>query len=214
MGIIDKFIKRGAGEVDDDLEFEDEPEDPVDSPTNEPGSGPKLLGWIRNRRNQDEVDDEELGEDPDEESDEDPDEEPDESPDENPEADDGEGSGESEDAPPVQVVRLEGTPDVHPVGSPGGTSTPMSPQPVGDAGAEGVDPANITEPQTEPQGEANDEENDAAGGLGLSLKGIFEEEHEVDESLKDLADSMDDVTARELADDLKSLLEGLEARMG
>ena len=206
MGLIDKFIKRGASEVDDDLEFEDEPEDPVDSPIGERESGPKLLGWIRNRRNKDEVDDEELGEDPDEESDEDPD--------ENPEADDGEGSGESEDAPPVQVVRLEGTPDVHPVGSPGETSTPMSPQPVGDAGAEEDDPPNIIEPQTEPQEEANDKGDDGVGGLGLSLKGIFEEELEVDESLKDLSDSMDEVTARELADDLKSLLQGLEARMG
>ena len=206
MGIFNKLIKRGAGEADDDLEFEDEPEDRVDSPTDEPGSGLKMLGWIRNRRNKDEVDDEDLWEDPDKE--------PDESPDEDLEEDDGEGFGESEDEPPVQVVRLEGTPDVHPVGSPGETSTPMSPQPVGDAGAEEVDPPNIIEPQTEPQEEANDEGDDGVGGLGLSLKGIFEEELEVDESLKDLADSMDDVAARDLADDLKSLLEGLEARMG
>ena len=206
MGIINKFIKRGASEVDDDLEFEDEPENPVDSPTDEPGSGPKLLGWIRNRRNKDEVDDEDSWEDSDEE--------PGEEPDENPDDDDGEASGEREDEPPVQVVRLEGIPDVHPVGDSGETSMSMPPQPDGAAGADAVDPANIIEPQTEPQEEPNDEENDAVGGLGLSLKDIFEEELEVNESLKDLADSMDDVTARELADDLKTLLEGLEARMG
>lgn len=224
MGIFNKLIKRGAGEVDDDLELEDEPEDPVDSPKDEGGSGPKMLGWIRNRRKKEEEDDEELWENPDEE--------PDESPDENPEEDDGGASGESEDAAPVQVVRLEGVPDVHPVGNTAETSMPMLPQPGGAAGttpasqsqspstpeasaeAGAVDPVNIIEPQTEPQEEANDQEKDAMGGLGLSLKGIFEEEQEVDESLRDLADSMDDVTARELADDLKSLLEGLESRMG
>ena len=44
--------------------------------------------------------------------------------------------------------------------------------------------------------------------------GIFEEEIEVDETLKDLAESMEDVPVRELADELKTFYEELEARMG
>ena len=140
MGIINKLIKRGANEVDDDLELEEELEDPEESPTGESSSGPKLLGWIRKRRNKEGVDDEELWEDPDAE--------PDESLDEDPEGEDEEDSGESEDAPPIQVVRLEGIPDVHPVGNSAETSTSMAPQPGGAAGTTPVSrPPNSSAPE-------------------------------------------------------------------
>ena len=53
----------------------------------------------------------------------------------------------------------------------------------------------------------------AAGGSGLSLKDIFEEEVEVDEVLKDLAESTEEVGAQELANDLKDFFDELEASM-
>ncbi len=49
--------------------------------------------------------------------------------------------------------------------------------------------------------------------MGLSLKDIFEEEVEVDEALRDLAESMEDVPAQEIADDLRAFFEELEASM-
>lgn len=63
---------------------------------------------------------------------------------------------------------------------------------------------------------ANDKDKaggDAAEGSGLSLKDIFEEEVEVDEVLKDLAESTEDVVAQELADDLKEFFDELESSM-
>ena len=50
-------------------------------------------------------------------------------------------------------------------------------------------------------------------GAGLSLRDIFEEEVEVDEALRDLAESMEDVPAQEIADDLRAFFEELEASM-
>ena len=47
--------------------------------------------------------------------------------------------------------------------------------------------------------------------MGFDLAGIFEEAVEVDERLKDLADSQDDVPAEVLANELREFLAELEA---
>jgi hypothetical protein len=49
-----------------------------------------------------------------------------------------------------------------------------------------------------------------SAGVDLSLKEIFEEEIEVDQRLKDLADSQEDVSAVELSAQLRHLMEDLE----
>jgi hypothetical protein len=49
-----------------------------------------------------------------------------------------------------------------------------------------------------------------AGGTGLDLMGIFEHAEEVDEAFKDLADSVEDVAADDLANDLRELLAHLQ----
>ena len=49
-----------------------------------------------------------------------------------------------------------------------------------------------------------------AGGIGLDLKDIFEDDQEVDEVLKDLADSMENVSAADLARDLRELMDYLK----
>ena len=48
------------------------------------------------------------------------------------------------------------------------------------------------------------------GGLSLDLKEIFEVKEEVDEAFKDLADSMENVAAADLAKDLRDFLAELE----
>ena len=45
------------------------------------------------------------------------------------------------------------------------------------------------------------------------MKDIFEEEVEIDEALRDLPESMEDIPAREIADDLRAFFEELEASM-
>ena len=50
----------------------------------------------------------------------------------------------------------------------------------------------------------------AAGAGALDFEALFEEEFVVNPTLKDLAESMDDVSATELATDLKTFLEGLQ----
>ena len=50
----------------------------------------------------------------------------------------------------------------------------------------------------------------AAGAGVLDLEALFEEEFVVNPTLKDLAESMDDVSATELAADLKMFLEDIQ----
>ncbi len=50
----------------------------------------------------------------------------------------------------------------------------------------------------------------AAGAGVLDLEALFEEEFVVNPTLKDLAESMDDVSATELAEELKTFLDGLQ----
>ena len=129
----------------------------------------------------------------------------------------------------VQVVRLEGVPDVHPVGEPGGDMAPSGEQ-AGN-GSVGSVPGPSTEQgsvfpatETSTQASANEssqdpvsapvEEDDgddgASGGVELSLKDIFEETAKVDEHLKDLADSQDDIRVEDLAGELREFLSELE----
>ena len=53
-------------------------------------------------------------------------------------------------------------------------------------------------------------EDGAGSGLDVSLMDIFEKETGVDENLKDLADSQDDVIAADLATKLRDFLEALQ----
>ncbi|MCH7737497.1 MAG: hypothetical protein IH872_08875 [Chloroflexi bacterium] len=63
-----------------------------------------------------------------------------------------------------------------------------------------------------PSGDAEEEpgRGGALAGLGLDLESLFEEEFVFDPTLKDLAESLDDVSAVELAADLRSFLDELQ----
>ncbi|MCI0845603.1 MAG: hypothetical protein J4N33_00655 [Chloroflexi bacterium] len=237
MGLLGKIIKRQSAEDAEDLDFEEELVDSLDMPDEESGSSTGILGKVLKWRGKGDSED----------ADEDEDEEPDEieDTDEREDADEtdsdeypsnADAAGTAEEDPPVQVVRLEGIPDVHPVGD---SNTNMTPGPGpgaaagagGSAGASaGQDPAadssledgnNAAE---SPIAEVDDAEGDDTkegdskqGGasvpdLGISLEDIFGEEEEVDEALRDLADFVEDVAAKDLASDLQEFLEELEAR--
>ena len=233
MGLIGKLTKRAATNVDDedddDLDLEDEAEF-VDSEPEAGGLKAGLLGRLRGlrnfRRSNDDSDDD--GDDDDDWDAKDALVEEDDVSDT--------GSGEmaggkagaepegEENLPDVQVVRLEGVPEVRVVGDSSGGAAPSGPQPGnapsagGGNGAPGgaASPAQGVANAGQPAQDQNESKNGAAasdGGAALSLKDIFEEEVEVDETLKDLAESMEDVTAQELSDDLRAFFEELEASM-
>ena len=128
MGFMGRMIKRGAtddDDDDDDLDLEDEVE-PVDSESDADASKGGLLGRLRGLRkgkasNDDDDDDEDW--DPENLREE-----------KNNVSDDGSGHKPDadlaeEDPPNVQVVRLDGVPDVRVVGDSSGGSTPSGPQP-------------------------------------------------------------------------------------
>ena len=131
---------------------------------------------------------------------------------------------EEENLPDVQVVRLEGVPDVRVVNDSSGGSAPAGPQPGnapsagggtgasagGSAPAQGG--ANAGQP-AQNQNETKSEPTGSNEGTGLSLKDIFEEEVEIDDALRDLPESMEDIPAQEIADDLRAFFEELEASM-
>ena len=139
-----------------------------------------------------------------------------------------------EEGSPVQVVRLEGIPDVHPVGDSNPSMTPGQEQPglapgsaastvpgTGQPGP-GAQPAENSSPAeasthvdqaTATEGDTTEDNSNTDGGdLALSLQDIFGEVEEVDESLRDLADFVEDTLAQDLADELRELLAELEAR--
>ena len=131
-------------------------------------------------------------------------------------------SGPDEDSP-AQLARLKGVSDVRPVGNsnegltpPGesGESTPNSDPggspsvPPGAGGPKQADPEDVPEPAGATGGDNN--KGGKAGDLEISLKDIFEQEAEVDEGLKDLADSQEDVPAQDLAEGLREFLAELE----
>ena len=222
MGLLGKIIKRQSAEDSEDLDFDDEMVDSLDMPGEGDGSRGGILGKVLNRRRKGEPEDTDEAEETDQ--------------DEDPGI--AEGPAVPEEDSPVQVVRLEGIPDVHPVGNSNSSMTPgqeqtgpapgsaasavpgagqpgPSPGPgaqpaASSSPAEGntpVDLATATEDDT-----TEDSSNTDGGDLALSLQDIFGEEQEVDESLRDLADFMEDTLAQDLADELREFLEELEAR--
>ena len=232
MGLIGKLTKRLAT-TDDDEDDDLEPDDEVESVDAEPDTGSLkagLMGRLRGLRNfrksnngsddDDDIDDDwdpkDLSEDVDEAQD-----------DRSGQVAGGDAAAEpaeEENLPDVQVVRLEGVPDVRVVNDSSGGSAPAGPQPGnapsagGGNGASGGEsaPAQGAANVGQPAQNQNESKNGAAGGnegAVLSLKDIFEEEVEVDETLKDLAESMEDITAQELSDDLRAFFEELEASM-
>ena len=230
MGLIGKLTKRGVTNVDDEDDDDLAPDDGLESVDSEPDAGglkPGLLGRIRGlsnfRKSNDDSDDDDDDMDP-----------KDLVVEENEVSDAGSGQGAGEDAdaepaaeenlPDVQAVRLEGVPDVRVVGDSSGAAAPSGPQPgnapsaVGGNGASGGESApdqgeaNAGQP-AQNQNDTKSEPTGSNEGVGLSLKDIFEEEEEIDEALRDLAESMEDVPAQEIADDLRAFLEELEASM-
>lgn len=223
MGLIGKLTKRLAT-TDDDENDELEPDDEVESVAAEPDTGglkAGLLGRLRglsNRKGSNDDDDwdpKDLAEDVDEAQDDRP----------------GQVAGgdaaaepaEEENLPDVQVVRLEGVPDVRVVNGSSGGSAPAGPQPGnapsdGGNGASGggAAPAQGAANAGQPAENKNETKSEPTGsneGVGLMLKDIFEEEVEVNEALRDLAESMEDIPAQEIADDLRAFFEELEASM-
>ena len=241
MGLLGRITKRQSAEDSEDLDFDDEMVDSLDMPGEEGGSRGGILGKVLKRRRKGESEDAEDAEETDQ--DEDP------------------GDAASPAAPeedsPVQAVRLEGIPDVRPVGdsnadmmaaqeqtgpapgsaepagsgtgqpspapgaqpaansSPAEGNTPIEPAPgaqpaANSSPAEGNTPV---EPAPATEGDTTESSSDPDGeDLALSLKDIFTEQEEVDESLRDLADFVEDTLAQDLADELREFLEELEAR--
>ena len=212
MGLLGKKTKRQRTEDPEDLDFDDEMVDSLDMPDEEDGPSGGMLSKVLKWRRKGESDEADQDEDP----------------------------GNAEDPPaleedsPVQVVRLEGIPDVHPVGNsnsslmPGQKQTGAGPGSTGSSGAqpaansspaEGNTPVDLdraaeddtTEDDTTEGDTTEDGSNTDGEKMALSLQDIFAEE-EVNESLRDLADFVEDTLAKDLADELRAFLEELEAR--
>jgi len=232
MGLLGKIIKRQSAEDSEDLDFDDEMVDSLDMPDEEGGSHLGILGKILNRRRKDDPEDadeaEDAGQDEADRDEADRDEDP--------------GIAEGPPAPeedsPVQVVRLEGIPDVHPVGDPNSSMISGQEQTGAGQGSEasagpetgradpgpgpGTQPAANSPPaegntpgelDTATEADTTEDSSNTGGGdLALSLQDIFGEEQEVDESLRDLADFVEETLAQDLADELREFLEELEAR--
>jgi len=228
LGLIGKLTKRLAT-TDDDEDDDLEPDDEVESVDAEPDTGglkAGLLGrlrGLRHRKGSNDDDDEDDDWDPKDLS---------EDVDGAQEDRSGQVAGgdaaaepaEEENLPDVQVVRLEGVPDVRVVNGSSGGSAPAGPQPGnapsagGGNGASGGEsaPAQGAANAGQPAENKNETKSEPSGsneGAVLSLKDIFEEEVEVNEALKDLAESMEDIPAQEIADDLRAFFEELEASM-
>ena len=215
MGLIGKFIKRGSNDNDEDDDDDLDPQDADDSEDAESDNG-GLKSWLmvrfrglRSRKGSDDDDDDKgrKGK--------------------SKKKNTGSGKGnkksaeepeDEEDLPDVQVVRLEGVPDVRVVGDSSGAASPQSGNApaAGAQGAAGGGEASAAQGAAD-SGKASEKQDgskeEAKEGSGLSLKDIFEEEEEIDEVLRDLAGSMENVSARELADDLKEFFDELEAIM-
>ena len=199
-------IKRGRGdEDDDDLDLEDEPGSEDAGEAEDPSGGGvfrKLFGRLKEGSGDSE--DMDVNED--------------------------ESSGSEEDRP-VQRVKLEGVADVRPVGPSAGAMTPTGDPAGSEAATEAVAPSTgqsvgsgpeataapavtQTSPGDSTQEVESAPEKDGAGGgsgsLDFSLSDIFEETATVDEKLKDLADSQEDIRAEDLAGELRELLSELE----
>ena len=134
-----------------------------------------------------------------------------------------EDASEDEEESTVQRMKLEGVADVRPVGDSAGSLAP-----VGNAGGgKGTKGASKSDkPASSPaadSGEATQKgssENESAEegkidggesvGVDISLMDVFEEEAHVDERLRYLAESEEDVAVQELASELREFLASLE----
>lgn len=207
MGLLGKLTKRGAQDDDDDDDDDgQDPQDEGESEDSESDSGGAksgLMSRMRGLRKRKGSDDGGGNRDPKEVLDA---KKKASGGDAGQEDDAEDGAADGEDLPDVQVVRLEGVQDVRVVGDPaaGGGQ---------DAANGGSSPAPAAASAGEAANDKDKAGGDAAEGSGLSLKDIFEEEVEVDEVLKDLAESTEDVVAQELADDLKEFFDELESSM-
>ena len=213
MGFLGKLTRRGAAEEEEETELEDPGTGQADALGNGGRRGLGLLSKAFKKRGKVQDDDEE---------------------------DTSGGSDEVQDErgeSPALLVRLDGVPDVHPVGaaaaamppaqaqvgggsatrpgsSVGGRSGEPAPGPASPPGpasqgeAASIDPAGHTEAAAVDEAKAGPDKDPA--GLDLSLKDIFEEGIEVDQRLKDLADSQEDVSAIELSTELRRFMEELE----
>jgi len=220
MGLLGKIIKRQSAEDAEDLDFDDETVDSLDMPGEESGSRVAILGKVLKWRPKRQSEEAEEGEDVDQ--------------DEYP--DNAEDSAGPEEDSPVQVVRLEGVPDVHPVGDSNSGLTPghdqtgpargLAASPVpgtgqpGPSSGPGAQPAENSSPAeantpvdlaTATEGDTT-EGNSNPGGedLDLSLLEIFGEQEEVDQTLQDLASSVEETSAADLANELQDFLKQLE----
>lgn len=125
MGLLGKIIKRRGAEDAEDLDFEDEAVDSLDMPDEEGGSSAGIMGRVLTWRGKG------SSKDTDEDEDRDEDEDADETDsDEYPSNSDA--ADTPDEDPPVQVVRLEGIPDVHPVGDSNTNMAPGQPRVPGD----------------------------------------------------------------------------------
>lgn len=150
------------------------------------------FGGKRNKNGDGGDEDEDVDEDVDE------DDEDDEEEDENDDLEDDGDDDEGEDDSKVQRVQVEGVTDVHPVGESGGLAKKSD---DGDAGSD------------DGKSGAKDEKDKSAEPSGeLDLNSVFAEEEEVDELLKDLADSEEEVNVDDLAAELQKFLSKLEKR--
>ena len=162
MGLLGKFKKRQSTEDSEDLDFDDEMVDSLDMPDAEGGTGGGIMGKLLKRRQKDEPEDTDEADEDDAGQDEDPTntvgaavaEQDPAAPEEDPAA--------PEEDSPVQVVRLEGIPDVHPVGDSSNNMTPDQEQTgagPGATGSAGAQPAENSSP-----GEAGAPDDPAAEG--------------------------------------------------
>lgn len=226
MGLIGKLTKKRAT-TDDDEDDDLDPDDEVESVDAEPDTGSSKAGLmgrlrgLRNRKGSNDDDDEDDDWDP-KDLTEDVDEAQDDGSVQVAAGDAAAEPAEEENLPDVQVVRLEGVPDVRVVNDSSGGSAPAGPQPGnapsagGGTGASAGESAPTQGGANAGQPAQNETKSEPTGGnesAALSLKDIFEDEVEIDEALRDLAESMEDVPAQEIADELRAFFEELEASM-
>ena len=198
MGLLDKVIKRQATE---DLDFEEQLDDSPEAPDQGGGTGRGLMGKVMKWRPKAGNDDTDLEEDDDDYAGQ-----------PNGLASESAGPGIGSDAVSAgassaasKLAQDQGSA----APGPGGSSPGDGPENQAVQGPSQVQggPADEEKP-----GEKSESSGAGADGLDLSLKEILKEEEDVDEALKDLASSIEEVAAVDLAGELHEFLEALKVR--
>lgn len=131
------------------------------------------------------------------------------------------------DEPPIQRVQVEGVADVRQVGSLGDGMGSAGGQGGGSPDSPNREPSQSSTPAVDSDNKSNEvspvssaestgddvnetKSDDSGNVLELDLKGLFEEAATVDDNLKDLADSQEDVLAEDLVVELREFLAELE----